>query len=108
VSSHAFEAHTVVSDVTPLPLMHACKPDRVCHCVLILSRARPPVPFATHFRWGDNSYNCENSTGMCANTPNLDALASSPHTALFHRFYSAAGVCSPTRYSKSLPCPVAN
>ena len=25
------------------------------------------------------------------------ALALSPHTALFHRFYSAAAVCSPTR-----------
>jgi arylsulfatase A-like enzyme len=47
--------------------------------------------------FGDSSYNCENSTGMCARTPNLDALALSPNTALFSRFYSAAGVCSPTR-----------
>lgn len=36
-------------------------------------------------------------SGMCAHTPNLDALATSPHSALFHRFYSGAGVCSPTR-----------
>lgn len=34
---------------------------------------------------------------MCARTPNLAALANSPHTALFSRFYSGAGVCSPTR-----------
>eukprot|EP01079_Euglenida_sp_SAG-EU17-18_P005713 gene5713-5654_t len=30
-------------------------------------------------------------------SPNLDALATSEHSALFHRFYSGAGVCSPTR-----------
>lgn len=47
--------------------------------------------------FGDSSYNCENSTGMCAHTPNLDALALSQNSALFSRFYSAAGVCSPTR-----------
>ena len=47
--------------------------------------------------FGDSSYNCENSTGMCAQTPNLDALALSNSSALFSRFYSAAGVCSPTR-----------
>ena len=47
--------------------------------------------------FGDSSYNCENSTGMCAQTPNLDALALSDSSALFSRFYSAAGVCSPTR-----------
>jgi arylsulfatase A-like enzyme len=34
---------------------------------------------------------------MCAQTPNLDWLATSPHSALFSRFYAAAGVCSPTR-----------
>ena len=53
--------------------------------------------------FGDSSYNCENPTGgkdnrtMCPRTPNLDALATGPHSALFSRFYSAAGVCSPTR-----------
>ena len=47
--------------------------------------------------FGDSGYNCENSTGMCALTPNLDALALSNNSALFSRFYSAAGVCSPTR-----------
>eukprot|EP00729_Bicosta_minor_P016025 gene16025-594_t len=49
--------------------------------------------------FGDSSYNCVNNTGMCARTPNLDALATSQHSALFSRFYSAAGVCSPTRAS---------
>ena len=34
---------------------------------------------------------------MCARTPNLDALVLSNNSALFSRFYSAAGVCSPTR-----------
>ena len=34
---------------------------------------------------------------MCARTPNLDDLATSANSALFSRFYSAAGVCSPTR-----------
>ena len=47
--------------------------------------------------WGDTEYNCDNTTGMCARTPNLATLAASPHTALFHRFYAAASVCSPTR-----------
>jgi hypothetical protein len=47
--------------------------------------------------FGDLSLRCDNSTGLCARTPNLDALMTSPHTALFHRFYSGAGVCSPTR-----------
>lgn len=28
--------------------------------------------------WGDNEYNCENSTGMCARTPNIAALAADP------------------------------
>lgn len=49
--------------------------------------------------WGDNEYNCENSTGMCALTPSIRSLAMSPHTALFHRFYAASPVCSPTRAS---------
>ena len=47
--------------------------------------------------FGDSGYNCENSTGMCAQTPQLDALALSQHSTLFSRFYAAAGVCSPTR-----------
>ena len=47
--------------------------------------------------YGDTGHTCENSTGMCALTPHIDALAHSPHSAVFHRFYSAAGVCSPTR-----------
>ena len=49
--------------------------------------------------WGDLDYNCDNSTAMCATTPNLRSLATSPGSAYFHRFYAAAGVCSPTRAS---------
>ena len=47
--------------------------------------------------FGDNGYYCENSTALCALTPHMDYLATSPHSVIFHRFYSAAGVCSPTR-----------
>ena len=47
--------------------------------------------------FGDAGFTCENSTGMCALTPNLDALALSSSSAYFHRFYAAAAVCSPTR-----------
>ena len=47
--------------------------------------------------FGDTGHTCDNSTGMCALTPNIDAMARSNHSAVFHRFYSAAGVCSPTR-----------
>ena len=47
--------------------------------------------------FGDAGFNCDNSTNLCPFTPNLDALAQSQSSAYFHRFYSAAGVCSPTR-----------
>lgn len=53
--------------------------------------------------WGDNEFNCDNSTcatnpgQCCAHTPNIKAFAQDPHTALLHRFYAAASVCSPTR-----------
>ena len=61
----------------------------------------PPLNFLTILTddqgVGDSGYNCENSTAMCALTPHLDSLALSNHTALFSRFYAAAGVCSPTR-----------
>jgi arylsulfatase A-like enzyme len=36
-------------------------------------------------------------TGMCAETPNLARLARSRHSAVLHRFYATAGICSPTR-----------
>ena len=52
--------------------------------------------------FGDTGYNCENPVGgkvMCPRTPNLDAFAQGPSSAIFSRFYSAAGVCSPTRAS---------
>jgi arylsulfatase A-like enzyme len=55
------------------------------------------IMFTDDQGWGDNEYNCENSTAMCARTPNLAAFAKDDHTALFHRFYSASSVCSPTR-----------
>jgi arylsulfatase A-like enzyme len=53
--------------------------------------------------WGDNEFNCDNSTcasnsgQCCPHTPNIHAFAKDPHTALLHRFYAAASVCSPTR-----------
>lgn len=49
--------------------------------------------------WGDNEYMCENSTGLCPMTPHIRSLAEADGTALFHRFYSASSVCSPTRAS---------
>ena len=64
-------------------------------------KARPPnilILLTDDLGWGDPAYNCmDNSTGMCASTPHLDALATDSHTALFHRFYAASAVCSPTR-----------
>ena len=42
--------------------------------------------------YGDVGYN-----GGPAETPNLDAMASSPHSIKFTHFYSGAPVCSPTR-----------
>ena len=76
-------------------------------CLCIESQCQqmiPPCPRTPHTQiltddqgWGDSGFNCENSTGMCARTPNLDALARSSNSAWFHRFYAASGVCSPTR-----------
>lgn len=42
--------------------------------------------------YGDVEYN-----GGPANTPNLNAMASGPHSINFTRFYSGSPVCSPTR-----------
>eukprot|EP00039_Didymoeca_costata_P025389 m.13161 g.13161 ORF g.13161 m.13161 type:complete len:719 (+) comp4799_c0_seq2:74-2230(+) len=56
--------------------------------------------------WGDVGYNPfkyqsptyqYNWTFNPPRTPNLDAMATSPHSILFHRFYAGSGVCSPTR-----------
>ena len=47
--------------------------------------------------FGDVEYNCLNGTSMCAEMPNLKKFAMSPHSAVFHRFYATAAVCSPTR-----------
>jgi arylsulfatase A-like enzyme len=58
--------------------------------------------------WGDVGYNCgtpgsvaysRRNLTACPHTPHIDALATGPHSVLFHRFYSGAGVCSPTRAS---------
>ena len=42
--------------------------------------------------YGDLGY-----TGGTADTPNLDSMASGPHSLKLNRFYSGAPVCSPTR-----------
>jgi arylsulfatase A-like enzyme len=47
---------------------------------------------------GSVAYSKRNTTA-CPRTPHIDALATGPHSVLFHRFYSGAGVCSPTRAS---------
>ena len=48
--------------------------------------------------WGDTGYNCaqpgsvaysKRNTTACPRTPHIDALATGPHSVLFHRFYSA-------------------
>ena len=65
------------------------------------SRSRPPnvvVILTDDQGWGDVGYNCRNAS-VCPRTPNIDRLATGPHSVLFHRFYSGAAVCSPTRAS---------
>jgi hypothetical protein len=61
--------------------------------------------------WGDVSYN--NVTARIHNpgaggeqfvvnpprTPEIDAMAASPNSLVFHRFYAGSAVCSPTRAS---------
>lgn len=49
--------------------------------------------------FGDVEWNCDNTTSMCAEMPNMKKFALSPHSAVFHRFYATAAVCSPTRAS---------
>ena len=46
--------------------------------------------------WGDLGVNCPDKD-RCPRTPHVDKFVRSNHTAWFHRFYSAASVCSPTR-----------
>ena len=47
--------------------------------------------------WGDTGYNCgqpgsvaysQRNLTACPHTPHIDALATGPHSVLFHRFYS--------------------
>ena len=73
--------------------------------------ARPPnvmVILTDDQGWGDTGYNCgapgsvaysKRNLTSCPHTPHIDGLATGPHSVLFHRFYSGAGVCSPTRAS---------
>lgn len=67
-----------------------------------------PVAAQDDQGWGDTGYNCgqpgsvaysQRNTTSCPHTPHIDRLATGPHSVLFHRFYSGAGVCSPTRAS---------
>jgi arylsulfatase A-like enzyme len=52
------------------------------------------ILLADDMGWGDISLR-----GSPASTPNLDAMAQGEHSVYFHRFYSGAAVCSPTRAS---------
>lgn len=59
-----------------------------------LNLNRPNIVFilADDVGYGDVEYN-----GGLAETPTLNAMASSPHSIQFTRFYSGGPVCSPTR-----------
>ena len=58
----------------------------------------PPTPNrARRQGWGDTGYNCgqpgsvaysQRNLTACPHTPHIDALATGPHSVLFHRFYS--------------------
>ncbi|CAI8048310.1 N-acetylgalactosamine-6-sulfatase, partial [Geodia barretti] len=72
-------------------------------CVLLLFHAslslaeadRPPnfvFMMADDLGYGDLGYN-----DGTAQTPNLDAMASGPHSLRLDRYYSGGPVCSPTR-----------
>ena len=52
------------------------------------------ILLADDLGFGDVGYN-----GGVAKTPNLDAMAASPHSLVFNRFYCGGAVCSPTRAS---------
>lgn len=41
---------------------------------------------------GDVGYACITNSTVCPKTPNLDAMAKSDHSVVFHRFYAGAGV----------------
>lgn len=69
--------------------------------VCATATATPPnvvVVLTDDVGWGDVGYNCANKT-VCPRTPRIDALATGDNAILFRRFYSGAGVCSPTRAS---------
>lgn len=52
------------------------------------------IMMADDMGWGDTSYN-----GGTAHTPHLDEWSNADSAILFHRFYAAAPICSPTRAS---------
>ena len=61
----------------------------------ILAAGKPPnfvFMMADDFGYGDVRYN-----GGNADTPNIDEMASSPHSIRLNRYYSGGPVCSPTR-----------
>lgn len=79
----------------------------VCACAGVALAGAPNILVILTDDQGIGDYtlaghNCDNSTGMCAHTPNMDKLVLSPGTAHFDRFYSAAGVCSPTVRARPL------
>ena len=79
--------------------------------IVPLAAAKPNfiLLMADDIGWGDLSYNAgrahnpgagnESYVVNPARTPELDKMANGPNSLLFHRFYAASAVCSPTRAS---------
>lgn len=68
----------------------------LCSAALVAAAEQPNIIIllADDMGWGDMSLPLGASP---AQTPNLNAMASSPNAAHFPRFYSGGPVCSPTR-----------
>ena len=76
------------------------------HTTAALSTEQAPRNFlvilADDVGFGDIGVTCRAKAGNvsnCPSTPVLDALATDSATVYFNRYYSGAGVCSPTRSS---------